>query len=220
MLATEYSDALGIIRQTLVLQNQKKYEQDNFRGEKAPEGRKKGFGLEHIDNIYYFSRLGLALDRQGKHDEAETLHRLAFGGLYKVLGPENYSTLTGIFSLAYSLIAQDKKEDAFTLLEEFIDLRGKSLGSDRTDTEDASYCRSQWEDYYKMRLFRKQQQGQKMISSNEESQHMEDTPAITAPPNGHRSETPAQRFIRDHPLLRASRDGQSVQEGHDLQDVD
>lgn len=73
-----------------------------------------------------------------------------------------------------------------------------------------------------MRLFRKQQQGQKMIGSNEESQHMEDTPAITinAPPNGHRSETPAQRFIRDHPLLRASRDDQSAQEGHELQEVD
>lgn len=61
-----------------------------------------------------------------------------------------------------------------------------------------------------------------MISSNEESQHMEDTPAITitTPPLGHRSETPAQRFIRDHPLLQASRSGQSVQEGHDLQEAD
>ncbi|KAF3387986.1 hypothetical protein DPV78_012203 [Talaromyces pinophilus] len=62
----------------------------------------------------------------------------------------------------------------------------------------------------------------KRVSSNEESQHMEDTPAITitALPLGHRSGTPAQRFIRDHPLLRAPRTGQSVQEGHDLQDVD
>jgi Cdc6-like AAA superfamily ATPase len=221
VLATQYPHTLEIIRQSSVLQNQEKYEHAHFKGEKAPEGRKKGLELEHVDNLHYLSRLGLALDRQGKHEKAETLHRLAFGGLHGVLGPENYSTLTGIFSLAYSLIAQDKKEEAFTLLEEFIKLRGKSLGSDRIDTGDASYCRSQWEDYYRMQLFRTQQE-QKMISSNRESQHMEDTPAImiTVPPLGHRSETPAQRFIRDHPLLRAPWTGQSVQEGHDLQDVD
>ena len=150
------------------------------------------------------------------------MHRLALGGFYNILGPEDYSTLTGIFSLAYSLLAQDKKKDAFTLLEEFIELRGKSLDSDQIATEDSSYCRSQWEDYYKMRLHRKQQQEQKMISSNEKFQLMEDTSTstTTTSPVERRSANPAQRFIRDHPLLRASRNGQSVQEGHDLEDVD
>lgn len=109
VLATQYPDTLEVFRQISVLQNQKKYEQANFRGEKAPEGQKWGFELEHIDNIYYFSRLRLALDRQGKHEEAETLHRLAFGGLHQDLGPMHYNTLTGMFSLTYSLIAQDRR---------------------------------------------------------------------------------------------------------------
>ena len=42
VLATQYPDTLEIIRQISVLQNQKKYEQANFRGEKAPEGQKRG----------------------------------------------------------------------------------------------------------------------------------------------------------------------------------
>jgi tetratricopeptide (TPR) repeat protein len=222
VLATEYFDTLEIIRQNSVLQHRGKHEKAEIRHEQALEDRKKAFKPEHLDTLHYFSLLGLALDRQRNYEEAENLHRLAFGGFYKVLGPEHYNTLTGIFSLAFTLIAQDKKKDAFTLLEEFVELRSKSLGSDEIDTEDASYCRRHWEDYYRMRLLRRQQQEQKMIKHNEESQHMEDTPAttITARPNEQSSGNPAQRFIRDHPLLRASRGGQPVQEGHDLQEVD
>lgn len=221
VLATEYPDTLEMIRQRLVLQHLEKHEKGETRHGQKPEGQNKAFELEHPDTLHYFSLLGLALDRQGRHKDAENMHRLAFGGLHTVLGPKDYYTLTGIFSLAYSLLAQDKKEDAFTLLEIFIELRGKSLDSDQLATEDASYCLSHWEDYYRMRLHRKQQQEQRMISSNEESQHSENTSTSrTMRPREQSSANPAQKFIQDHPLLRASRSGQSIHEGHDLQEVD
>lgn len=219
VLGTEYPDTLKIIRQSSVLQHQGKYEETEVRNGQAPEGWRKGFEPEHLDKVHYFSRLGSALDRQRKHEEAERLHRIAFGCLHKVFGTTHPYTLTVIFNISYTLIAQDKKEDAYTLLGAFIELHGKSLGPDHSNTEDASYCRGQWEDYYRTRLLRKQQYEKIRLNIPGKSQQIEDK-AGTAPPNEQHSGTPAQRFIRDHPLLRASWSGQSVQEDHDLQKVD
>lgn len=80
---------------------------------------------------------------------------------------------------------------------------------------------SLWEDYYRMRLFPKQQE-QKMISTKEESQIPEKRPAIleTTAAGAQRIETPLQRFVRDHPFLRACRRCQIVQEGQDLHELD
>jgi tetratricopeptide (TPR) repeat protein len=219
VLRTEYPNTFESISQSSLFRLQGKYEEAELRHGQAPEAQKKGFEPEDIDNLQYYSRLGLTLNRWGKHEEAENLHRLAFGCLHKVFGTTHPYTLTGIFNISNTLIAQDKKEDAHTLLRAFIELRGKSLGPDHSDTEDASYCRGQWEDYYRMRLLRKRQYGKIRLNIPGKSQQIEDK-AGTAPPNEQYSGTPAQRFIRDHPLLRASRSGQSVQEDHDLQEVD
>lgn len=71
-----------------------------------------------------------------------------------------------------------------------------------------------------MRLFPKQQE-QKMISTKER-EIPEKGPAIleTTAADAQRIETPVQRFVRDHPFLRACRRCRIVHEGHDLYELD
>ena len=52
------------------------------------------------------------LESQGKYEEAEAMHRRAFKGREKVLGPEHPYILTSVSNLGSVLKRQDKYEEA------------------------------------------------------------------------------------------------------------
>ncbi|KAJ5706448.1 hypothetical protein N7536_002137 [Penicillium majusculum] len=57
------------------------------------EYRESVLGLEYPDTLTSVSNLGLVLDRQGRYEEAEAMHRRALERSEKVLGPEHPDTL-------------------------------------------------------------------------------------------------------------------------------
>jgi Tfp pilus assembly protein PilF len=54
----------------------------------------------------------LVLERQGKYEEAEAMHRQALRGYEKVLGPEHPDTLTSVNNVGLVLERQGKYKEA------------------------------------------------------------------------------------------------------------
>jgi hypothetical protein len=63
------------------------------------QAREKALGPEHVDTVTSIDNLGTVLERQGKYEEAEAMHRRALEGYEEVLGLEHVDTLTSVNSL-------------------------------------------------------------------------------------------------------------------------
>ena len=70
------------------------------------------------------------LDRQGKYEEAEAMHRQTLALSEKVLGKEHPDTLTSVYSLAHLLAKQNLYDDAATLYQRACDGDSMVLGDD------------------------------------------------------------------------------------------
>ena len=84
-------------------------------------------GPEHPSTLTSVNNLGLVLQRQGKYEEAEAMHRRDLEGSEKVLGPEHPSTLTSVNNLGSVLESQGKYEEAEAMHRR--DLRGMREGA-------------------------------------------------------------------------------------------
>jgi hypothetical protein len=72
-------------------------------GRSVLEAREAVLGAEHSDTLTSVGNLGLVLERQGKYEEAEAMHRRALEVVEKVLGRDHPSTLISIGNLALTL---------------------------------------------------------------------------------------------------------------------
>lgn len=63
------------------------------------EVREKFLRVEHPYTLTTVRRLGAALSRQGKYEEADTMHRRALKTKEEVLGREHPDTLTSVNNL-------------------------------------------------------------------------------------------------------------------------
>ena len=57
------------------------------------------------------------LERQGKYEEAEAMHRQALRGYEKVLGPEHPDTLTSVNNVGLVLERQGKYKEAWGIMQ-------------------------------------------------------------------------------------------------------
>ena len=77
----------------------------------------KVLGAEHPDTLTSMSNLVGVLDRQGKYEEAESMHRPTLARYEKVLGAEHPHTPTSVYCLAYLLANQRRYAEATQLYE-------------------------------------------------------------------------------------------------------
>jgi tetratricopeptide (TPR) repeat protein len=84
--------------------------------------------------------LALVLYRQGKYEEAETMHRQTLARREKVLGHEHPSTLVSMNNLAAVLDRQGKYEEAETMHRQTLARSEKVLGDEHPDTLTSVSC--------------------------------------------------------------------------------
>jgi tetratricopeptide (TPR) repeat protein len=84
--------------------------------------------------------LAINLDQQGKHAQAEPLHRKALAIPLKALGPDHPDTAGGYSNLAVNLYRQGKHAEAESLGRRALAIRLRALGPDHPETA-SSYNR-------------------------------------------------------------------------------
>jgi tetratricopeptide (TPR) repeat protein len=80
------------------------------------------------------------LDRQGKYEEAEAIHRQTLALTEKVLSKEHPDTLGSMNNLARVLDRQGKYEEAEAIHRQTLALREKVLSKEHPDTLTSVYC--------------------------------------------------------------------------------
>ncbi|MFD2902280.1 tetratricopeptide repeat protein, partial [Klebsiella pneumoniae] len=80
-------------------------------------------GPEHPDTLTSVSSLGSVLQRQGKFEEAEAMHRRALEMREKVLGSEHPDTLASVGNLGLALQPQGKFEKAEAMCRRALGIR-------------------------------------------------------------------------------------------------
>jgi len=95
--------------------------------------REKVLGRKHPDTLTSVSKLGSVLERQGKYDEAEAIHRRALEG-DRVLGPEHPHMLTSISYLGTVLERQGKYKEAEAMHRQALEGQEKALGREHLHT--------------------------------------------------------------------------------------
>jgi tetratricopeptide (TPR) repeat protein len=88
--------------------------------------REKVLGQEHPDTLTSVRNLALVLERQGKYDEAEAMHRRDLSE--KVLGREHPDTLTGLNNHGLVLERQGKYNEAEAVHRRDLEVSEKVLG--------------------------------------------------------------------------------------------
>jgi tetratricopeptide (TPR) repeat protein len=86
------------------------------------------------------NNLALLLDRQGKYEEAEAMHRQTLATREKGLGHEHPDTLTSMNNLALLLDRQGKYEEAVAMHKQTLTTREKVLGHKHPDTLTSMHC--------------------------------------------------------------------------------
>jgi hypothetical protein len=89
---------------------------------------------EHAATLASASNLASSLSRQGKHAEAERIHREVLGVRRRVLGAEHPDTLTSENNLAVSLSYQGRHAEAAEMLTATVESKRRVLGSAHPDT--------------------------------------------------------------------------------------
>ncbi|MCJ1443150.1 MAG: hypothetical protein MMC23_003648 [Stictis urceolatum] len=95
--------------------------------------RKEMLGPQHLGTLISMNNLALVLNRQGKYEEAEAMHRQTLD-LKEVLGPQHLGTLTSMNNLASVLNSQGKYEEAEAMHRQTLDLKKEVLGLRHPDT--------------------------------------------------------------------------------------
>ena len=72
-------------------------------------------GDEHPHTLVSVGNLGTVLSRQGKYEEAETMHRRALKEREKALGREHPHTLTSVYCLAHQLVKRRDYKQSLVL---------------------------------------------------------------------------------------------------------
>ena len=91
-------------------------------------------GEEHPDTLTSAGNLATYLSCQGKHTDAERIHREVLGLKRRVLGEGHPSTLAIAANLAASLLLQRKHAEAEGLLQATLEAYRRVLGIDHPDT--------------------------------------------------------------------------------------
>jgi len=101
----------------------------------ALKAREAVLGPEHQRTLISVSQLGSVLERQGKYDEAEAMHRRALAGREKkMLGPEHPNTLISVSQLGSVLERQGKYDEAEAMHRRALAGSEKVLGPEHPDT--------------------------------------------------------------------------------------
>jgi tetratricopeptide (TPR) repeat protein len=193
------------------------------------ETSKAVLGSEHPDTLTSMANLASTYRNQGRWNEAEKLEVQALETRRAVLGAEHPSTLTSIINLACTWKSQSRLTDALTLIDVCCKLRNKVLGPDHPDTRHSADVFDAWK--HELDLLYKQ--FPRPSSQMEQSDHLQKVPpdkpeAIMArlSRQGHDNQPHTKRllatrlFLRDHPLIIASRASSYNPGGRDSQDVD
>ncbi|KAL4971205.1 hypothetical protein BDW66DRAFT_155886 [Aspergillus desertorum] len=96
--------------------------------------RERACGPDDVGTLTSVSQLGSVLERQGKYEEAEALHRRDLAGSEKVLGPEHPDTLASVSQLGSVLARQGKYAEAESMHQRALQGREKVLGPGHPDT--------------------------------------------------------------------------------------
>jgi tetratricopeptide (TPR) repeat protein len=91
-------------------------------------------GADHPDTAASYNNLAGALGAQGKHAEAEAMHRRALAIRHKALGSDHPETSQSYNNLAWTLRAQGKYAEAEAMHRRALAIRLKALGEDHPDT--------------------------------------------------------------------------------------
>jgi tetratricopeptide (TPR) repeat protein len=96
---------------------------------------------ERQDSLHFeaIAELGIALDGQGHHDEAEKLERESFGGMSQTLGPEQPDTLNTSLGLATVLMHEGRYEEAGKLAQQTQETNRHLRGERDPITASATY---------------------------------------------------------------------------------
>ncbi|KAJ5455860.1 uncharacterized protein N7458_004124 [Penicillium daleae] len=98
------------------------------------EGREKVFGPEHPNTLNAVTDLGVLLQRKGKYEEAEPMHRRDLEGSEKALGLEHPDTFISVDNLGMLLQRMGNYEEAEPLHRRALEGREKALGFEHPDT--------------------------------------------------------------------------------------
>ncbi|KAF4637077.1 hypothetical protein G7Y89_g980 [Cudoniella acicularis] len=90
--------------------------------------------LEHSDMLCNRNSLAVVLDKQGKYDEAEKMHRQVLEAREQILGPEHPDTLSSINNLAVVLRSLHKFGEAEKMYQQLLEVKGQILGPKHPDT--------------------------------------------------------------------------------------
>jgi tetratricopeptide (TPR) repeat protein len=91
-------------------------------------------GHEHPSTLTSMNNLAGVLDRQGKYEEAEAMHRQTLAMREKVLGHEHSDTLTSVSCLAYLLTHRRRYTEALALYKRACAGYQAVLGKDHPTT--------------------------------------------------------------------------------------
>jgi hypothetical protein len=98
------------------------------------ETHKKVLGDNHPDTLTSMGNLALAYTEQGKHKEAENLHRTALEGREGKLGPDHPDTLSSVYCLAHFLATVQQYDESTGLYERASSGFESQLGADHPTT--------------------------------------------------------------------------------------
>jgi hypothetical protein len=96
--------------------------------------QKRVVGAEHPDTLTSANNLATSLSHQGKHADAERIHREVHSVLKLMLGAEHPSALMSASSLAMSLSNQGKYDEAERIQREVVGVQKRVLGAEHPST--------------------------------------------------------------------------------------
>jgi len=195
------------------------------------ETRKTVLGPEHPSTLASMNNLASTYQDQGRWNEAEKLNVQVMEIRKTMLGPEHPDTLVSMNNLAYTWESQGKLHDALALMEKCCKLCSKVLGPNHLRTRSFSRALSDWMDKYNPLPT---QPSPAALTQSGCSQHLqeisvESTAAVVTAQllcEEHINLSHTQRrsnaklFLRNHPLIIASRAGSPAPGNQHLQEVD
>jgi nucleoside phosphorylase/tetratricopeptide (TPR) repeat protein len=200
VLGAEHPDTLtSMANLASTYHNQGRWNEAEKLEVQVMETRKTVLGAEHPDTLTSMANLASTYQHQGRWNEAEKLKVQVMETRMTVLGAEHPDTLTSMANLAYTWQSQRRLPDALALMEACCRLRNKVLGPDHPNTRYSSHTLKDWEDQHN--------------SLPNENLPPSAAAATTAQPRSeeHINLPRTQRrlatgfFLRDHPIIIASR---------------
>ena len=90
-------------------------------------------GPEHPDTTFTIDNLAEAIDRQGRHIEAENLFRDLCDIRRRVMGPEHPRTMSTMHNLAQAIGSQSRHSEAEAMFRELLDVQHRVLPPEHPD---------------------------------------------------------------------------------------